>query len=96
MGRHSRWMSTPRRLTKVASLVSAERRVLTKAQLDSAGVTRAERRQHLSQERWRALGDGAVAVDHGPLIGQSACRRPWSVWQARPAWVASPRCKQLG
>lgn len=67
-------MARQGRLDKVEEWAAEGRRVLTRVELDRAGVSAQERRSQCAAERWRQLRNGAVALDHGPLVGEAAWR----------------------
>lgn len=67
-------MAQQQRLDKVQHLAADGRRVLTKVELDRVGVSRQERRSQVAGGRWRALRNGGVVIDHGPVFGEAAWR----------------------
>lgn len=76
---------TERRLRKLEAEAGTGQRVFTVRELRAAGVTRAEQRQHVDAERWRAVPRRAVVVDRGPLD-------PVNAWRAALAEVSSAAC----
>lgn len=63
---------TSRRLRGLDDIPECADRVVSLARLREVGVTRETRRAQVEADRWRAIPNRGVVLDHGPLVGTAA------------------------